>query len=68
MRSSVHGLHKGTRVRVVGAGRKHGTGTISREPEPGAERVMYRSDHNLGERLAPLEKVRRIDGPRFAHG
>ncbi len=49
-------MHKGSRIHVAGAG-KFANGTISREPEPGASHIAYRSEYNLGERLVPISKV-----------
>lgn len=63
MRETIHGLHKGSRIHVRGAG-KLGNGTVSREPDSAVAYLYYRDDWNGGERLAQVSRVRRIDGPR----
>ncbi|MHB8355400.1 MAG: hypothetical protein ACYDDQ_01775 [Vulcanimicrobiaceae bacterium] len=63
MRATTNGLHKGSRIHVAGA-RKHGNGTISREPSD-VRYLFYRCDYNMGEHLAKIGDVRRIDGPRL---
>ena len=50
-------LAKGTPIRVRGMG-KRATGRISRDVEPGAKFITYRSDYNAGEYVALVEKVR----------
>lgn len=64
MRDSTKGLHQGVAIRVKGMGRA-GRGTISREPEPGATHVYFRSYLKGGERLVAIEKVSIIRGPRM---
>lgn len=65
MRNTSKGLHIGTLIHVVGAGR-HAKGTISREPEDGATHIHYRSDYNGGERIAKIESVRQVQMRRRA--
>jgi hypothetical protein len=63
MRSTTLGLSKGSRIRVVGMGRR-GTGSISRDPV--GDRLYMRSDWNAGEYYVELARVRLIRRPRFA--
>lgn len=56
MRRTLQGLHRGTLIRVRGAGRFR-FGTISREPEANATHITYRADYNGGERTVPLDHV-----------
>ena len=57
MRATTTGLHRGARVRVVGAG-KRGHGSISVEPTPGATSLYVRDDYSGAERLYPIERIR----------